>query len=255
MLRSWAVPKGPSTDPSEKRLAVQVPDHSLSHGDYEGPKRDHLGRRRVRAARRERLDGRRRWTPATRRSGSRARSCAAAGRCTARGGEKPQWLLIKRRDEEADEGDAVRGSRSRSRRGGRCDAPRRRPRGAMKAVLTDERFSDPDWIFERKLDGIRCVAIRDGGAVQDALAQRPVVERPLSGDRRRRWTRRSGRGSPSTARSSPSTARSPASSRARRGSITSSTCCGWTARTCATGRCASARRCCATRWRGTTRSG
>ena len=32
----------------------------------------------------------------------------------------------------------------------------------MKAVLTDERFSDPDWIFERKLDGIRCVAIRVG---------------------------------------------------------------------------------------------
>jgi bifunctional non-homologous end joining protein LigD len=30
----------------------------------------------------------------------------------------------------------------------------------MKAVLTDERFSDPDWIFERKLDGIRCIAIR-----------------------------------------------------------------------------------------------
>jgi bifunctional non-homologous end joining protein LigD len=38
--------------------------------------------------------------------------------------------------------------------------------GAMKAVLTDERFSDPGWIFERKLDGIRCVAIRDGGAVR-----------------------------------------------------------------------------------------
>ena len=34
--------------------------------------------------------------------------------------------------------------------------------GAMKAVLTDERFSDPGWIFERKLDGIRCIAIRDG---------------------------------------------------------------------------------------------
>ena len=30
----------------------------------------------------------------------------------------------------------------------------------MKAVLTDARFSDPDWIFERKLDGIRCIAIR-----------------------------------------------------------------------------------------------
>ena len=36
---------------------------------------------------------------------------------------------------------------------------------AMKAVLTDRRFSDPDWIFERKLDGIRCVAIRAGGPV------------------------------------------------------------------------------------------
>jgi bifunctional non-homologous end joining protein LigD len=37
---------------------------------------------------------------------------------------------------------------------------------AMKAVLTDERFSDPDWIYERKLDGIRCIAIRDGGPVR-----------------------------------------------------------------------------------------
>src|SRR5579871_880597 len=36
----------------------------------------------------------------------------------------------------------------------------------MKAVLTDERFSDPEWIFERKLDGIRCVAIRSGGRVR-----------------------------------------------------------------------------------------
>jgi DNA ligase D-like protein (predicted ligase) len=36
----------------------------------------------------------------------------------------------------------------------------------MKAVLTQERFSDPEWIFERKLDGIRCIAIRDGGAVR-----------------------------------------------------------------------------------------
>jgi bifunctional non-homologous end joining protein LigD len=33
----------------------------------------------------------------------------------------------------------------------------------MKAVLTDEPFDDPGWIFERKLDGIRCMAHRDGG--------------------------------------------------------------------------------------------
>jgi DNA ligase D-like protein (predicted ligase) len=36
----------------------------------------------------------------------------------------------------------------------------------MKAVLTDERFSDPEWIFERKLDGVRCVAVRDGASVR-----------------------------------------------------------------------------------------
>jgi DNA ligase D-like protein (predicted ligase) len=35
----------------------------------------------------------------------------------------------------------------------------------MKAVLADTPFSDPDWIFERKLDGIRCLAIRDGSGV------------------------------------------------------------------------------------------
>jgi DNA ligase D-like protein (predicted ligase) len=36
----------------------------------------------------------------------------------------------------------------------------------MKAVLHDQPFSDPDWIFERKLDGIRCEAIKSGGAVR-----------------------------------------------------------------------------------------
>jgi bifunctional non-homologous end joining protein LigD len=36
----------------------------------------------------------------------------------------------------------------------------------MKAVLSDERFSDPNWIYERKLDGIRCIAIRSGGTTR-----------------------------------------------------------------------------------------
>jgi bifunctional non-homologous end joining protein LigD len=35
----------------------------------------------------------------------------------------------------------------------------------MKAVLADKPFSDPNWIFERKLDGIRCLAIRDASGV------------------------------------------------------------------------------------------
>jgi bifunctional non-homologous end joining protein LigD len=37
--------------------------------------------------------------------------------------------------------------------------------GPMLATLTNERFSDPDWIFERKLDGIRCLAFRKGSHV------------------------------------------------------------------------------------------
>jgi bifunctional non-homologous end joining protein LigD len=49
----------------------------------------------------------------------------------------------------------------------------------MKAVLWDEPFSDPDWIFERKLDGVRCLAHRDGGGAVRLYSR---TDRAMNGD-------------------------------------------------------------------------
>ncbi len=58
----------------------------------------------------------------------------------------------------------------------------------MKAVLTDAPFDDPGWIFERKLDGVRCLAHRDDGAAvrllsrtdRDMTAEFPVLAEALA---------------------------------------------------------------------------
>jgi bifunctional non-homologous end joining protein LigD len=49
----------------------------------------------------------------------------------------------------------------------------------MKAVLWGEPFSDPGWIYERKLDGVRCLAHRDGGGNVQLLSR---TDRSMNGD-------------------------------------------------------------------------
>jgi DNA ligase D-like protein (predicted 3'-phosphoesterase) len=104
VMRSWAVPKGPSMDPAVKRLAVQVSDHALSHNDFEG--QTDGGGVIVWDRGRYEQGGRVPWPEALERGhavfvlhGEKLRGGFALQRT--RPGEKPQWLLIKRRDEQA----------------------------------------------------------------------------------------------------------------------------------------------------------
>jgi DNA ligase D-like protein (predicted 3'-phosphoesterase) len=109
-MRSWAVPKGPSMDPTVKRLAVEVEDHTLAHNDFEGPAGD--GGVIIWDRGEYEQGGRVQWPQALDRGhavfvlhGQKLRGGFALQRT--RGGLKPQWLLIKRRDDYARPGSDV----------------------------------------------------------------------------------------------------------------------------------------------------
>ncbi len=117
VMRSWAVPKGPSLDPAVKRLAVEVEDHDVEHNDFEAP----TGRGGVIVWDRGSYEqgGRVPWPEALERGhavfvlhGEKLRGGFALQR-TGRG-EKPQWLLVKRRDDEARPGSDIAGERPES---------------------------------------------------------------------------------------------------------------------------------------------
>ena len=118
VMRSWAVPKGPSMDPSVKRLAVEVEDHAMSHNDYEGRSVIVWDRGAYEQG------GRVPWPEALERGhavfvlhGEKLSGGFALQRT--RGGAKPQWLLIKRRDEHARPGSDVVAERPESVLSGR----------------------------------------------------------------------------------------------------------------------------------------
>ena len=109
VYRSWAVPKGPSTDPRDKRLAMEVADHPISWGKFEGVIDSGYGAGKVI------VWDRGTYEPLTDDDFADALDAGHAsfwldgeklrGGWSLRrigGGDKPQWLLVKRRDEEAD---------------------------------------------------------------------------------------------------------------------------------------------------------
>jgi DNA ligase D-like protein (predicted 3'-phosphoesterase) len=117
VMRSWAVPKGPSLDPSVKRFAIEVEDHELAHNDFEG--RTGRGGAIIWDRGPYEQGGRVQWPDALERGhavfvlhGDKLRGGFALQRTGA--GEKPQWLLIKRRDEHARPGSDVIAERPES---------------------------------------------------------------------------------------------------------------------------------------------
>jgi DNA ligase D-like protein (predicted 3'-phosphoesterase) len=123
VMRSWAVPKGPSLDPGAKRLAVEVEDHSLAHNDFEGDGVIIWDRGTYEQG------GRVAWPEALARGhavfvlhGEKLRGGFALQRT--RPGAKPQWLLVKRRDAEARPGSDIVAERPESVVSGRTLAER-----------------------------------------------------------------------------------------------------------------------------------
>jgi bifunctional non-homologous end joining protein LigD len=196
VLKSWAVPKGPSVRPEEKRLAVHVEDHPLEYADFEGViPPDNYGAGAV-------IVWDRGWYRPVKEGnpleqlekgklevefvGYKMRGRWTLARMS---GKEKEWLLLKKADAAAApeeltdrypqsvlSGLTVEEIRDvpaklaalRSRLAA-LEAPRRdlvpRDQPFMLATLAERPFSGKDWLFEIKYDGVRVRASRAGDAV------------------------------------------------------------------------------------------
>ncbi|MPQ85833.1 DNA ligase D [Pseudomonas sp. MAFF 730085] len=191
VLLSWAVPKGPSLDPSQKRLAVHVEDHPLGYGDFEGniPAgqygagdvivwdrgvwQPHDDPHKAYAA------GKLKFTLV----GEKLAGDWALVRTRLKGsGDKEQWLLIKEKDQQAraaadydilkDQPKSVLSDASVGTPKARAKRPKAsatKTRQALPEQFTPQlatlvdRAPDGDWHYEIKFDGYRMLArILDG---------------------------------------------------------------------------------------------
>ncbi|MEF2245296.1 DNA ligase D [Paenibacillus sp. IITD108] len=186
VLLSWAVPKGPSYDTHDKRLAVMVEDHPLEYRNFEGtiPKGEYGGGIVM-------LWDEGFWEPygnveeGLRKGelkfilrGARLKGKWVLVRLKAKAGEdKDNWLLIKERDEYVRTDDGI-SEFSTSIRTGRTMAEIeageeekiiRNPFSRVEvqlAKLVNTVPEDEDWLYELKYDGYRIVAFVEGNSVR-----------------------------------------------------------------------------------------
>ena len=186
MLLSWAVPKGPSLDPSVKRLAARVEDHPVEYGGFEGtiPEGEYGGGTVM-------LWDRGTWTPevpdvdeALRKgelkftlNGKKLKGSWVLVRTKGFGGSKKEsWLLIKHRDRYASTEDVLEKKPKSVLSNRLLDEIAAGTRRAMSdripfrvkpmlATLVKEPFDKPGWVYEEKYDGYRILAYKEGGRV------------------------------------------------------------------------------------------
>jgi bifunctional non-homologous end joining protein LigD len=202
VLRSWAVPKGPSKNPADKRLAVFVEDHPIEYGDFEGviPEGNYGAGAVIVWDRGE-------WVPIEDPHAGLAkgkllfdlRGYKLKGRWTLvklKKGVK-EWLLIKERDSQVavpgddfPPGSVLSGLTVEDLKEGKdpstalraelkkLKAPLREVRAKdvppMLAETRESPFTKEGWLFELKLDGYRIIAAREDG--QPKLLSRNGVD-------------------------------------------------------------------------------
>jgi bifunctional non-homologous end joining protein LigD len=200
-LKSWAVPKGPSLDPHDKRMAVQVEDHPIAYGSFEGkiPEGQYGAGRVI-------VWDRGTWSPLEdpRKGyktgklkfdlhGEKLHGRWTLVRMHGKDKEKqPPWLLIKENDAaaradgydvtvalpESVGGAAARGRKAPTQKkaASRQTAPRTIPgrKAALPATLSPQLATlvkqppaeSPDWLYEAKFDGYRLLTRIDGRGVK-----------------------------------------------------------------------------------------
>jgi bifunctional non-homologous end joining protein LigD len=196
-LRSWAVPKGPSADPADKRMAVEVEDHPVEYADFEGiiPAGNYGAGAVIvwdRGAWRpvgDPVQGLAKGKLVFELAGHKLRGEWTLVRTRRDQGGKQEWLLLKHR------GDAFAGpgrpfpeesvlsgrtleelaagtSRAEAavaeaaRLGAKARALSERDLGPMLAETREAPFREKGWLFELKYDGYRMVARRAGAKVE-----------------------------------------------------------------------------------------